>query len=189
MSLALQIAAGIGLASCAGLRAFLPLLAVGAAGRLGWIDLNSGFTWLESTPALVILGTAVLVEVVADKVPLVDHALDAAGLFVKPIAGALVMASTLSDADPLAAVLLALVLGSPLAGGVHLVKAKTRLVSTVTTLGHANPAQSAIEDAACVGGCAACLTVPVVFVTLLILCAAALLWLRRRRRLAAVVER
>ena len=185
MSLALQIAAGIGLASCAGLRAFLPLLAAGAAGRLGWIELGRGFEWLGSTPALVVLGTAVVAEMLADKLPVVDHALDAAGFFVKPIAGALAMASTQADAGPLAALVLGLILGTPLATGVHAVKAKARLLSTVTTLGHANPAQSAIEDATCVGGCVLSVALPIASVILLILAAAALFRLRRRRHAAS----
>ena len=172
MDLALQIAAGIGLASCAGLRAFLPLFAVGAAARCGLVQLGGRFGWLASTPALVLLGTAVVVEILADKYPVVDHALDGIGLFVKPLAGALVMASTLSQTSSLAAVVLALMLGMPAAAGVHLVKAKMRLVATAATLGLANPVQSLIEDALSFAGSLLCILVPAIalgFILLLIL--------------------
>ncbi len=169
MGLVLQIAAGIGLASCAGLRAFLPLFVVGAAARSGLIQLGGRFGWLESTPALVLLGTAVVVETLGDKYPVVDHLLDGIGLFVKPLAGALVMASTLSETSSLAAVVLAIMLGMPAAAGVHLVKAKTRLVSTATTLGFANPVQSVVEDAVSFVGSLLCVLVPAIVLGLILL--------------------
>lgn len=182
MDLVLQIAAGIGLASCAGLRAFLPLFVVGTAARAGWLRLGEGFAWLDSTPALVILGTAVVAEILADKFPVVDHALDAAGVFVKPIAGALVIASTLTATSPLAATVLGLILGAPLATGVHLIKAKTRLLSTATTLGFANPVQSLVEDAASIAGSILSLVVPIAVLGLVLALATVLLWPRRRDR-------
>lgn len=181
-ALALQIAAGIGLASCAGLRAFLPLFAVGAAGRAGWIDLARGFEWLASTPALVVLGSAVAAEILGDKLPAVDHLLDSAGVIVRPLAGALAMASTLSETGPLPAAVLGLILGTPAAAGVQLLKAKGRLVSSATTCGLANPAQSAVEDVASLSGCLICLLLPVVALVLLVLMAAVFLWVRRRPR-------
>ena len=46
-----QIAMGIGLAACAGLRAFLPLFLLGLAGRFDWVSLSPTFDWLASTPA------------------------------------------------------------------------------------------------------------------------------------------
>lgn len=184
MELALQIAAGIGLASCAGLRAFLPLFVVGVSARIDLVHLAEPFAWLDSTPALVVLGTAVVVEMLGDKFPVVDHFLDAVGLFVKPIAGMLVTASTLSATSPLAATVLAVILGVPAATGVHLIKAKTRLVSTATTMGFANPVQSLVEDAASFAGCVLCILLPLVALGM-ILILMSVLWSRRRRRRAA----
>lgn len=180
-ALALQIAAGIGLASCAGMRAFLPLFAVGAAARAGWIELTQGFEWLASTPAAVVLGTAVIVEMLADKFPVVDHLLDMAGVVVRPAAGALVMASTLSETGPLPAAVLGLILGAPAAAGVQLTKAKARLVSSAATGGLANPVQSAVEDVASLSGCLVCLLLPVASLLFLVLVVALFLWVRRRR--------
>ena len=45
-----QVTMGVSLAACAGLRAFLPLLAVGVAGRMDWIPLTSYFDWLVTSP-------------------------------------------------------------------------------------------------------------------------------------------
>src|SRR5437762_495318 len=75
-TLAIEVATGIALASCAGLRAFLPLFVTGALGRLGWISLSPSFEWLSSWPALVIFGVAVGTEMLGDKIPIVDHLLD-----------------------------------------------------------------------------------------------------------------
>ena len=47
-----------GLAASAGLRAFLPLLVVGLAGRLEVIGLGERFVWLSSTPALTVVQEA-----------------------------------------------------------------------------------------------------------------------------------
>ncbi|SKQ03207.1 Uncharacterised protein [Mycobacteroides abscessus subsp. massiliense] len=46
------ILGAFGLSGAAGLNAWLPLLAVGAADRLGWIELGPSYGWLSSTPAL-----------------------------------------------------------------------------------------------------------------------------------------
>ncbi len=51
-NLLLALATGVGLAAATGLRAFLPLLAVGLAGRHGLLHLHPGMEWLESDPAL-----------------------------------------------------------------------------------------------------------------------------------------
>ena len=146
MDIASQLLLGLSLASASGLRAFLPLLVMAGASRLHVITLNSQFAWLHSTTALVILGVAALAELLADKVPVVDHALDALQTVVRPAAGALALASTQSHADPTMAAIMGLILGAPLAGSLHLAKGGTRLASTATTAGVANPFLSVTED-------------------------------------------
>jgi hypothetical protein len=126
-ALALQVATGIGLAACAGLRAFLPLLVVGAAGRAGVVTLGASYEWLASWPALTVFGVAVVTEVLADKIPVVDHVLDLIGGVVKPAAGALLAASVLTDLTPLQSAVAGIVIGGGSAGIVHLIKAKLRL--------------------------------------------------------------
>ena len=54
------------------------MLVVGLGGRFDFIPLGARFEWLESTPALIVFGVAVLAEVLADKIPVVDHALERA---------------------------------------------------------------------------------------------------------------
>jgi len=181
-ALLLQVAMGISLAACAGLRAFLPLLIVGAAGRADLLPLTRSFEWLESWPALTVFGVAVLAEFLADKFPVVDHLLDAAQTFVKPVAGTILMASVLTELTPLQATVLGLVAGGTSAGAVHLGKAKLRLASSVATAGTGNPVVSFIEDVAAVIGTLASLVVPLLMIFVLVLAVLAGWWAYRQWR-------
>ena len=146
VTLLAAVAAGIVLAACSGLRAFLPLLGVGLAGRFGHWPLAPSVHWLGSDAALVALGVATLVEVVADKIPIVDHALDVIHTVLGPVAAVLVSVSAWSQLSPQHAVLLSILTGVPLAAGVHALSAGIRLTSTGVTGGLANPFLSIGED-------------------------------------------
>jgi hypothetical protein len=186
VSLLWQIAMGISLAACAGLRAFLPLLVVGVAGKLELIPLTRYFEWLATWPALIVFGVAVVVEILGDKFPAIDNFLDALQTFVKPIAGAILAASVLTELSPLQATALGLVAGGGSAGAVHLGKAKLRLASTLTTAGTANPVLSVIEDLGAFVGSIAAIVVPILMLFLLILfLILAILAFRHWRRRAA----
>lgn len=141
---------GVGLAASSGLRTFLPLLLICIAGRyqLFGVQLSETFAWLTSDMALLALCIATVVEALADKVPVVDHALDVVGTFSRPLAGGLAAASVWNTQDPAVAALVGLVVGAPLAFGFHSIKASTRGASTVTSAGLANPAVSFVEDIA-----------------------------------------
>lgn len=175
-----QVLMGVGLAACAGLRAFLPLLVVGIAGRLDWIPLTSRFEWLSGWPALIVFGVAVVVEVLADKVPLVDNLLDVLQGFVKPIAGTILMASVVTEMEPAHRVALALILGAGTAGAVQITKAKLRLVSSTTTAGAGNPVLSVGEDAGSLVGSILALAAPLVLIAILVASAVALVLLTRK---------
>lgn len=179
-----QVVMGVGLAASAGLRAFLPLFVVGLAARFDVLPLSDGFAWMGGTPALVVFGVAVVVEVLADKVPVVDSFLDSVQVFVKPVAGTLLVASVVTDLDPLQTAVLGIVTGGTVAGGVQLAKAKTRVVSTLTTAGLANPAISVGEDVgSAVGTVASILLWPLAIVVMIgVLAFAAFVVSRRRRR-------
>ena len=139
---------GLGLAASTGLRAFLPLLMLSMAAH--WnvfgVGLSGSFAWLGSPVALAALSVATIVELAGDKIPLVDHALDSVGTLIRPLAGTLAAAAVLNTRDPATAALLGLVIGAPIALGVHGAKAGTRGVSSATTLGVANPIVSVVED-------------------------------------------
>lgn len=172
-------ATGIALAASAGLRAFLPLFATGLAARGFHWPLASGVGWLSSDVALLLFGTASVVEIVADKVPAVDHLLDLLQTVLSPIAGALATFAALSGWPAPFAVALAIIVGAPVAGGLHAISALTRVKSSATTGGAGNPFLSIVEDAF------AALTIVVAFLAPLLALLAigwvVLRWFRRRR--------
>ena len=87
-----SISLAIGLAACAGLRAWLPLLLVGGLARAGVLSLGTSFGFLASNRALILFGVATAIEIVGDKVPAVDHALDMLSTVLRPAAGSLIAA-------------------------------------------------------------------------------------------------
>lgn len=142
----LAAACGILLAASAGLRAFMPLFGVGVAARLLDWPIAPSMEWLATDAGLVGLGVATAVELAADKVPVVDHVLDAVHMIAGPLAGALVTFSIWGDWPPAVAGILAVALGAPVAGLVHAVSATTRFKSTVVSGGAFNPVVSTAED-------------------------------------------
>lgn len=161
MTLLFAIAAGIVLAASAGLRAFMPLLGLGLAARLLHWPIAPSMAWLATDPGLIGLGVAALVEVAADKVPVVDHLLDLVHTVAGPLAGAVVAFGAWAGLPPAAAMILALALGAPIAGGVHAIAAATRIKSTVASGGALNPAVSVAEDGVSIGAIAVAFFVPV----------------------------
>ncbi len=176
LAILVQVAAGLALAACCGLRAFLPPLLLGLAARFGVSEvvlgrpiLSPSFEWLASTPALVVFGVAVVLEVLADKVPALDHLLDIVQTAVRPLAGALVVAASFSPLGALPAGIFGLIAGTPVAGAVHLGKSKIRALSTLGTGGLGSPVLSVVEDAATFIGSTLALVVAIVaFVLILI---------------------
>ena len=138
---------GIALAATAGLRVFMPFLFVGGMGRYANLPVPDMLEWTATDAGFLLLLVATFVEVLSDKIPVVDHLLDSAATFVKPAAGLLLPAALLYDASPMGAWVLGIVAGAPLALGVHATKAGTRAGSSVTTMGVANPILSFFEDA------------------------------------------
>ena len=146
-----SVALGIGLAACAGLRAWLPLLLAGGLARAGVIELGSSFQFISSNRALVLFAVATVIEIVGDKIPAVDHTLDSLSTVLRPAAGSLLAASVMWQiSDPLTAVALGVAVGAPSALVPHAAKSLLRVGSTVLTGGLANPVLSFVEDAAAI---------------------------------------
>lgn len=147
-----QILLGLSLAATAGLRAWLPLLAIGLLGRMDVITLNTELSWLQSDTAIVAFLLATILEMAADKIPAVDSFMDSISLLVKPVAGTLAMSSTLSFADPAAAILIGAIAGGTTAEVVEVGKATTRLAANTVTMGVSAPVLSVLEDGVAVLG-------------------------------------
>lgn len=142
---------GVGLAASSGFRVFVPLFALSCASFFGIIPLNETWAWVGSTPALVILGVASIVESVSYLVPYIDHLLDTIAVPLAGIAGTLVMASTLTDISPAMTWALAIVAGGGAAATIKGTAATTRVASTATTGGLANPVVSVAETGTAIG--------------------------------------
>ncbi len=176
----LALVSGVAIAAACGLRAFLPLLLLGLAARFGLIHLRPGAEWMAGDTALWALGIAAVLEVVSDKVPVVDHALDAVGTLLRPAAAWLGAFAVLQGWGSPWAQIAALVLGAG-ALAVHGLKAKVRLGSTVATAGHANPLLSVLEDSGVLVLVAAAILVPLVALALVLALAWAVARWRPRR--------
>jgi len=160
-SLALALAAGVAIAAACGLRAFLPLLAVGMAGRFLHVPLSSAAEWLEGDLVLLALAVATVAEIAGDKIPVVDHGLDAIGTAICP-AAAVVASYALLDrlAAPWSAIVPLMLGGGALL--VHGAKAKLRIGSTAVTLGVASPILSLLEDGTALAIVLAALLAPLI---------------------------
>ena len=144
---------GLGLAAASGLRIFIPLLMAALAARfqLFGIELNESMAWMTSNTAIAALGLATVLEVVADKIPLLDNALHAVGIVARPIAGAVAAVSVFAVLDPTAAAVAGIIVGAPTALAFGAAQGGTRAASTATTGGMANPFLSLMEDVLSVG--------------------------------------
>lgn len=182
LTLLLALAAGVALAAAAGLRAFLPLFAIGLAARFDLLRLSRGAEWLEGDLALWALGVATVLEIAGDKVPAVDHALDAVGTVVRPAAAWLGAYAVLYQLPTPWGQILAVVLGAG-ALAVQAAKAQVRLGSSAATLGVANPALSVLEDGFAFALVGAAILVPLLaLAAVVLLLALAFRGARRRAR-------
>jgi hypothetical protein len=175
---------GLGLSAAAGLRLFVPLLVVSAASLTGHLELAPGFEWIGTTPALVGFAVAAALEIGAYLVPLLDNALDALAAPAATVAGTILTASSVVDMSPWLKWSLAIVAGGGIAGTVQLFTGATRLTSTATTGGFANPAVSTAETGGAAGMSIVAIAAPVLGAVLaLSLVYLAVRTLGRRRRL------
>lgn len=139
---------GLGLASATGLRTFLPLLMLALAARfeLFGVRLIDQMDWLVSWPAIAALTTAAVAEFAGDKVPAIDHALNAVGYVTRPVAGAVAAGSVFWGVDPAAAAIAGIIVGAPAALAFNAAQTGVRVGSTATTAGLGNPVVSVVED-------------------------------------------
>ena len=188
----LEALTGTGLAASAGLNAYIPLLTMGLLARYtDTIDLPGGWQWLSNGWVIAILAVLLAVEVVADKIPVVDHVNDIVQTVVRPTAGGLAFGAgssseTVTVSDPGA------FFGShqwvPVAAGVvialcvHGVKSASRPVVNATTAGVGAPVASTAEDFGSVVLSLLAILLPVLVLLGLVVLVLGGWWVLRRRR-------
>jgi hypothetical protein len=171
------VALGIGLAAATGFRIFIPLLVAGLAARMGVVPLGDSFQWLQSTPALVMLGTAAIAETLAYYIPGVDHALDVVASPATLAAGVVASAAVMTDIPPEVMWPVAVIAGGGVAGLTKGTTALLRAKSGVMTGGLANPVVSTVETVGATGTAVLAIAVPL----LCLVAVVALLWWATRK--------
>ncbi len=146
MDAAAQYAFAYALTTTAGVRALLALAAIAVAAHLGWMHPPAGFDWLSHATVMWILIGAAALEILADKIPFLDHVVHFVQIAGKPAAGAIITGGSV-HAQSHEVLIGLMVAGALNALGIHAAVASMRAASTVTTGGIANPAISLFEDA------------------------------------------
>lgn len=163
---------GIGLAAAAGFRVFLPLFALSIAAHFGMDHLSIGeqFAWVGSWPAIITLGVATLVEILAYYIPLVDNLLDSIAIPLAGVAGTFLVASTMVDMNEVAMWALAIIAGGGTAASISGGTAAARATSSTTTAGTGNFLVNTGETAtASILSATALIWAPLAFVLVLII--------------------
>jgi hypothetical protein len=188
-----QLLTGFGLATAAGLNAYIPMLCLGLLARFtDLVTLPHEWSWLENGWVLTIVAVLLAVEVVADKIPALDSVNDAVQTVVRPTAGGIVFGSgtgaqTVAVSDPGAFAKsgqwIPIAIGVIVALVVHLTKTTVRPAANIASVGVAAPVLSTIEDVTSLTLVVLAIVLPV----LVLVIAVALVWaavrlLRRRRR-------
>lgn len=187
---ALEILTAVGMASSAGLNAYIPLLVAGLLARgTGLLVLAPEWRWLENPWVLGAFGVLLAIELCADKLPVVDSVNDAIQTVVRPVSGGVVFGASGSALTADSAVtetgggtaFWMVAVGAVVALVFHGAKALARPVVNAFTGGLGAPVASTAEDAA-----SALLSLTAVLLPLLVLLLAPLLvlgalWIRRRR--------
>ncbi len=182
MQLLTGIFTAFGLSASAGLNAYIPLLIVGLLGHYtNLMTLNPPWDTLSNPWIILLLCFLVIIEMLADKIPAVNHLNDAIQTFIRPTAGAIAFAASAHNVTNVSPVL-ALACGLLVAGTVHVAKAGAlRPVVTATTGGAGNVPVSIAEDVVSTVLSILAIIVPILVGTLLIVLAAFIVyWLYRR---------
>ena len=182
MQTLLGIFSAFGLSASAGLNAYIPLFVVGLlAHYTDLIKLQSPWDTLSNPWILILLGVLLIIEMLADKVPAVNHVNDVIQTVVRPAAGAVAFAASanvVTDMNPV----LALACGLLVAGGVHAAKALVvRPAVTATTGGAANVPVSILEDVVSTVVSVLSIILPILIGTLLVVVFAFFVWWLWRR--------
>lgn len=143
----ISVCLGIGLAASAGFRVFVPLFVLSLATHFGYVPVGDSFAWIGSLTAIICLGIATVIEILAYYIPYIDNLLDTLAVSLAGIAGTVVMASTLVDLDPMLTWGLAIIAGGGTATAINSATALTRVTSTATTGGVGNHLVSTTETA------------------------------------------
>lgn len=165
-----DIITALGLAIPAGLNAYIPLLAVALAQRFGWLSLRTPLDFLGEWWMIAVIAGLLVIEIVADKIAVVDHVNNVIQTAIRPAVGGIVAVAASGSASEVSPWLLILA-GVILAGGVHIAKSLTRTVVDTASAGTAAPVVSTAEDAGAAVLSLSAILAPILMLVLLALLA------------------
>jgi uncharacterized membrane protein len=171
-----EYALAFALTTTAGLRGFLALL---VAAHLGLLHLNAPYAWLGSDGASIVLAIFAVLEILADKIPVLDNALHVVYFAVRPAAAAILVGGTVHAPNQSELIAL-MVVGALNALVVHGASATARAASTASTFGAANSTLSVGEDIVALGGGALAIAMPLLAGSLALTFVVVLLVVARR---------
>ncbi len=176
------IMTAFGLSASAGLNAYIPLLVVGViAHYTNWINLKSPYNLLANPWVLIVVSILLIVEMLADKIPAVNHINDIIQTGIRPAAGAIIFAASahvITNVHPV----IAIICGLLVSGSVHVVKsAAIRPAVTATTGGAGNIPVSIAEDVVATGLSILSIMIPALVAVFLVLFVVLIIWWLWRR--------
>ncbi|HUH99267.1 MAG TPA: DUF4126 domain-containing protein [Anaerolineales bacterium] len=182
MEALLGIFSAFGLSASAGLNAYIPLLVIGViAHYTTLVKLNPPYDALANPYILILIGVLLIIEMLADKVPVANHINDLIQTFVRPVAGAIVFAASTNIVTGIHPIL-ALACGLLVAGSVHVVKsAAVRPLVTATTAGAGNVPISIAEDVTSTVMSFLSILVPIAIAVLVLIAIVFIMWWWARR--------
>ncbi|WP_299410883.1 DUF4126 domain-containing protein [Acaryochloris sp. IP29b_bin.148] len=145
MEILISLCLGITLSAASGLRVFIPPLILCLAAMFGDFPLAANLEWIGTLPTLIVLSTAVVVEVLAYYIPGVNNLLDLIEIPTAIAVGSVLTAATLGDLNPVLQWTLAILAGGSAAGIVETTTSVTRVAATTMTGGVGNPILSTAE--------------------------------------------
>jgi hypothetical protein len=181
MEMLLAVGIGIGLASVAGVRAFLPLVLVGLFARLGLFALPAPFDLLDDWAVIGALAVLALLESGLDKVPALDSVLGYVQTPLRIVAGAVLFAAAFLQEGIDVGAIPELAAGGVIAGLVSVLKAILRPAANAASAGVSVPFLSLVEDAVALLGAIIAVLVPLVPLALVAFLLLFFFRVRRRR--------
>lgn len=174
-----NIALAAGLAWASGLRLYVVLFLVGAAGYFGWLALPTHLEVLANPIVLGTSGTLAVAEFFADKIPGFDSLWDAVHTFIRIPAGALLAAGSVGGLgdDSLPLMIAAGLIGGTITAGSHFTKAGSRVAINHSPEPFSNWTASFFEDFAAPGILWLSVAAPVLLLLALLFASLVALWL------------
>jgi len=172
LDLLMATSLGLGLAAASGFRVFIPPFVYGLSLRFDMLPIQIPTTgiseWMASDIGLIILGAAMIIEILGYYIPWIDNLLDTIASPAAIFAGVMMMSSTLSDTNPAIQWGASIIAGGGVSGTIQIGTVATRAISTATTGGLGNPIVSTIEAGACIVCTILAILLPIIALILVI---------------------